>query len=94
MAYCEAGQRECDYLDLPHEARQRVVIDQATKEEMGPDFANIVGNVAEEWARTPQSKQWHCSDIGCAIVKRAIGGGIASEARTKFEDFLRESDGN
>jgi hypothetical protein len=95
VTYCEAGQRECEYLGFVEEAGERVLIDRGTEERLGPEFSALTGNVIEEWINASQSGGDRiCTPGACGIIKQAIVDGITSEVRYRFDDLLREKNGS
>lgn len=79
MAYCEAAQRECSYLDFVQGVKDNAVVLRAT--ESAPSAQRISAGVeaaADKWLN-PEERI--CDENVCAMVAKAIESALITEGQ-------------
>jgi hypothetical protein len=81
MAYCEFGQKDCEYLDVVKITEEVLIMERLEGDQPLPDFSDSLAQAVENFKPTENdSEAFGCSPDACKVLKKAVAKAIMAEA--------------
>jgi hypothetical protein len=80
MAYCDIGQRECEYLTVVKSFEEELIGERLDGDQSDPVYSEFIAQAVENFKPTSVDEEFACTLDACKIVKKAVAKAIMAEA--------------